>query len=83
MAIPSKTDFPPGLIRLAGYSKAMAHPVRLEILKILANEDCSVCGDLVDRLPYAQATVSQHLKVLKNSGLIKGETEGSEVRPIL
>lgn len=57
---------------IAGFSKALAHPVRLAILRYFAESHVCVCGDLVDRLPLAQSTVSQHLKVLKEAGLIQG-----------
>ena len=58
--------------------KALAHPARLEILEILKNK-CCICGEIVDELPLSQATVSQHLKVLKDAGFIIGETEGTKV----
>ena len=58
--------------------KALAHPARLEILEILKDK-CCICGEIVDELPLAQATVSQHLKVLKEAGFIIGETEGTKV----
>lgn len=62
---------------LADRLKAMAHPVRLEILQILARRGACVCGELVDLTPLAQSTVSQHLKVLREAGLISGTVEGS------
>ena len=58
--------------------KALAHPARLEILEILKNK-CCICGEIVDELPLAQATVSQHLKVLKDAGFIIGEIDGTKV----
>ena len=58
--------------------KALAHPARLEILEILKNK-CCICGEIVDELPLAQATVSQHLKVLKEAGFIIGEIDGTKV----
>ena len=58
--------------------KALGHPARLEILKILTDK-CCICGEIVDVLPLAQATVSQHLKVLKDAGFIIGETDGTKV----
>ena len=64
------------LVRLADLSKALGHPARLQILQILAGCDACICGDIVDRMPLAQATVSQHLKELKRVGLIRGEIEG-------
>ena len=61
---------------LAGLAKALGHPARLAILRVLATRQTCICGEIVDVLPLAQATVSQHLKVLKDAGLIHGETEG-------
>lgn len=65
--------------KLARYGKALAHPARIAILKLLAGRQSCVCGDIVDELPLSQSTVSQHLKELKESGLIKGEIEGAKV----
>ncbi len=62
--------------RLADQLKALAHPARLEILRVLARRRRCVCGQLVAVMPLAQATVSQHLKILKEAGLIRGEIEG-------
>jgi DNA-binding transcriptional ArsR family regulator len=56
--------------------KALAHPARIRILSFLKKMNQCVCGEIVEMLPLAQSTVSQHLKVLKNSGLVKGEIEG-------
>ncbi|MBI2335564.1 MAG: winged helix-turn-helix transcriptional regulator [Deltaproteobacteria bacterium] len=61
---------------LARIAKALGHPIRLEILTILKKTKGCICGDLVDQLPLSQATVSQHLKVLKKVGLIRGEIRG-------
>jgi DNA-binding transcriptional ArsR family regulator len=61
---------------LAALAKAVGHPARVKILRLLAREDACICGDIVERLPLAQSTVSQHLKVLKEVGLIRGEVEG-------
>ena len=69
-------EFSAELETLAGLAKAMAHPARLRILQILAESRACICGDLVDRLPLAQATVSQHLRVLREAGLIRGEISG-------
>ena len=65
--------------RLAKYAKALAHPARIAILKFLANKASCQCGDIVEELPLSQSTVSQHLKELKEAGLIKGEIEGAKV----
>lgn len=61
---------------LAALAKAVGHPARVQILRVLARRDSCICGDLVDELPLAQSTVSQHLKVLKEAGLIRGEIDG-------
>ena len=65
--------------KLAKYAKALGHPARVAILKLLANRQTCICGDIVDQLPLSQSTVSQHLKELKEAGLIKGEIEGAKV----
>ena len=61
---------------LAAFFKALGHPVRLKILRHLLKENRCICGRIVEILPLAQSTVSQHLKVLKESGLVQGEVEG-------
>jgi ArsR family transcriptional regulator len=61
---------------LATFAKALGHPVRVQIIRMLVRRQACVCGDIVDVLPLAQSTVSQHLKVLKDSGLIRGEIAG-------
>ena len=62
--------------RSAEIAKALGHPARIAILKILAARTTCFCGDITDMLPLAQSTVSQHLKTLKSAGLITGEVEG-------
>jgi DNA-binding transcriptional ArsR family regulator len=64
---------------LALVAKAVGHPARVQILRLLSHRTACVCGDIVDELPLAQSTVSQHLKVLKEAGLIKGEIDGPRV----
>lgn len=67
-------------VRLARLCKAVGHPARLAILRYLAAQrGACTCGDIVDQLPLAQSTVSQHLKVLKDAGLIVGEVEPPRV----
>jgi len=66
-----KTD-----IRLAEIARALAHPARIAILKELARRNECVCGQIVDVIPLAQSTVSQHLKELKKIGMIRGEIDG-------
>ena len=65
--------------KLAVQLKALAHPARIAILQQLIKADACICGDLVDELGLAQATISQHLKELKNAGLIQGTIEGASV----
>jgi predicted transcriptional regulator len=65
---------------LAKYSKALGHPARIIILKHLSNQSCCFTGDLLEVLPLAQSTVSQHLKELKDAGLIEGEVNPPKVK---
>lgn len=69
-------SFDPATDALAAALAALAHPVRLRIVEALATRGTCVCGDLVELFPLAQATVSQHLKVLKDAGLIRGTVVG-------
>ena len=64
---------------LAGLAKALGHPARVKILRILVRRNACICGDIVEELPLAQSTVSQHLKVLKEVGLIRGDVDGPRV----
>ena len=64
---------------LARLAKALAHPARVAIVRFLIRGGECICGGIVDRLPLSQATVSQHLKVLKDAGWIKGEVDGPRV----
>jgi ArsR family transcriptional regulator len=64
---------------LATLAKALGHPARVQILRILVRRNACICGDIVDELPLAQSTVSQHLKVLKDAGLIRGDVDGPRV----
>ena|SRR6266545_669948 len=64
---------------LAALAKAISHPARVQIVRILVRRTSCVCGDLVEELPLAQSTVSQHLKVLKDAELIRGEVDGPRV----
>src|SRR5246127_2101950 len=65
--------------KLAKYAKALAHPARIAILQVLIKKQACICGDIVDELPLSQSTVSQHLKELKEAGLIKGDIDGVKV----
>jgi ArsR family transcriptional regulator len=64
---------------LATLAKAIGHPARVQIMRLLVRREACVCGDIVDELPLAQSTVSQHLKVLKEAGLIRGEIDGPRI----
>ncbi len=76
MAYPRSEAFVERQMDLAEAARALGHPGRLLILEVLAFRNTCNCGELVDELPLAQATVSQHLKVLKGAGLIRGTIEG-------
>lgn len=65
--------------KMAVMLKALAHPARIAIIEYLVNSQSCICGDLVEELGLAQATISQHLKELKNTGLIKGTVEGTSI----
>lgn len=76
----SNTDaFAADLDALSTQAKALSHPARLAILQTLAARTECVCGDIVDDLPLAQSTVSRHLKVLKEAGLVQGTVDGPRV----
>src|SRR5512141_686641 len=64
---------------LALLAKALGHPARVQILRLLVRRETCICGDIVDELPLAQSTVSQHLKVLKDAGLVRGDIDGPRV----
>ena len=66
--------------QLAVFAKALAHPTRIAILKHLEGQSCCYTGDLVDVIPLAQSTISQHLKELKNAGLIQGELNPPRIK---
>ncbi len=61
---------------LAAMAKALGHPARVKILRLLAHRSSCMTGDLVAELPLAQSTVSEHLRVLRDAGLVQGEIEG-------
>lgn len=65
--------------KMAKYAKALAHPARVAIIKFLAKKPSCMCGDIVEELPLSQSTVSQHLKELKEAGLIQGDIDGVKV----
>ena len=76
MAYSKAEEFRVGDQALAEFAKAIAHPARIMILRTLASRKQCICGELVEVLPLAQSTVSQHLKALREAGLIAGEIEG-------
>jgi DNA-binding transcriptional ArsR family regulator len=65
--------------RIAVYAKAVSHPARVAILRLLMKKEACICGEIVDELPLSQSTISQHLKELKAAGLIKGDIDGKKV----
>lgn len=64
---------------IAKYARALSHPARVAILRLLIQKNACICGDIVDELPLSQSTVSQHLKELKAAGLIQGDIDGAKV----
>jgi DNA-binding transcriptional ArsR family regulator len=76
MAFHKKEEFGKKEQELAEFAKALGHPARIAIMKVLAQKDECICGEVVEVLPLAQSTVSQHLKELKNAGLIDGSVDG-------
>ena len=76
----TKTDFfTEKQNQIAKIAKALGHPARIAIIEYLLKVNKCICGDIVDELPLAQPTVSQHLKELKNAGLIKGNIDGNKI----
>jgi len=76
---PVPTDEDEANEQLARLAKALAHPVRVSILRMLVRHEGCIVGELVDELPLAQSTISQHLKQLKSAGLVRGEVDGPRV----
>ncbi len=66
-------------IKMAQFAKVFAHPARVAILQYIASQDSCICGDIVDKVGLAQATISQHLQVIKQAGLLKGSFEGKSI----
>lgn len=79
MGLTKSENFSAQQNELATISKALGHPARLAIVDFLIKVDTCICGDIVNELPLAQPTVSQHLKELKNAGIIKGNIEGNAI----
>lgn len=76
MAITKAELFSTSQKRTAELMKALGHPARIAIIELLAERETCICGDITKELPLAQSTVSQHLKALKQAGIIKGEIDG-------
>ena len=72
-------DYSEAEMQIAKFAKALSHPARVAIMQLLIQKQSCVCGDIVDELPIAQSTVSQHLKELKQAGLIKGNIDGASI----
>lgn len=79
MGITKTDNFNTRQNRIAKLAKAIGHPARVAILELIINKKSCICGDLVNELPLSQSTISQHLKELKESGIIKGEIEGASI----
>ena len=79
MTIHKKEEFGKRKQHLAMFAKAISHPARIAILKMLAKKNGCNCSTLVEQLPLSQSTVSQHLSALKNSGLIVGSSLGTSI----
>lgn len=73
-------DYRDDTLELARFAKALGHPTRIAILRHLESQSCCFTGDLVDVFPLAQSTISQHLKELKNAGLIQGELNPPKIK---
>ncbi len=79
MGITKSDFFTEGQNKIAQWMKALGHPARIAIIQFLLEKKSCICGDIVDELPLAQATVSQHLRELKNAEIIKGNIEGNSI----
>ena len=73
------TEGPQAEADLAAFAKAVGHPIRVKILRLLSRKDAHQCSHIVDELPLAQSTVSEHLRILRSAGLIKANEKGPRV----
>ena len=73
-------DYTEKQIKLARFAKSLGHPARIKIIEILLNQNCCYSGDMAEELPIARSTLSQHLKELKDAGLIQGEIEAPKIK---
>ncbi|MBS1518171.1 MAG: winged helix-turn-helix transcriptional regulator [Bacteroidetes bacterium] len=78
MAQNKKNEFSKSEIELADFARALSHPARVAIMKAVAEKNMCICGEIVEVLPLAQSTVSQHLKELLNAGLLSGTVDGTK-----
>lgn len=78
-AISGPIDGPDADTELAGFAKAIGHPVRVQILRMLARKEARMCSHIVDELPLAQSTVSEHLRILRQAGLVRANESGLRV----
>lgn len=76
---PRPVEGPEADVELASLARALGHPARVQIVRLLTQRQGCVCGEIVGALPLAQSTVSQHLKVLKEAGLVRGEVDGPRI----
>ncbi len=79
MAFSKAEEFPEEDIRVAVIAKALSHPARVAIIRMLARKKTCICNDMVEELPLSQSTISNHLRELRDAGLIMGETDGPRV----
>ncbi len=79
MGATKTTHFTDRQNEIANLAKALGHPARIAIVEFLLKKNACICGDIVNELPLAQPTVSQHLKELKNAGIIQGNIEGNTI----
>jgi ArsR family transcriptional regulator, arsenate/arsenite/antimonite-responsive transcriptional repressor len=77
--ITASADGPPADEELAAFAKAIAHPTRVRILRMLARKEARMCSHIVDELPLAQSTVSEHLRILRSAGLVQANEQGPRV----
>jgi DNA-binding transcriptional ArsR family regulator len=79
MGVTKIDSYSPSVLALSELFKALGHPARLAIVQYLIEKGTCICGDIVDELPLAQASISRHLQELKNAGIIKGQISGTSV----
>ncbi len=79
MGLTKKDSFTTNQNRIAKLAKAIGHPARIAILEVLLKKNSCICGDIVEELPLSQSTVSQHLKELKEAGIIQGDIDGASI----